>query len=486
MGTRTRVRLVSIMGITPTAALRDLEQTEARLRLWQRKPYGFPVWPMLRLGYYRRALEGKAFERSRPARESLPAQLALASASVIGLGPCLWRPNRARDIIVLSSTMYRRRDSSGKPTCLFTGHLQKQLPDRLQFLEINTGNLRTPEAPDELCFTNAFYQPVLRLMRPMAKLGARAFSREDVRAFTEARQPEAFTLGLHGRLLYEAAKRWFAFHRPRAVFVLCGYSRHTPVQLAAKASKVPVIELQHGVIHENHPGYVFPKLSPAVSWRTLPTPDHIVVFGRDFGNLLERTSPYWRGRWSVGGHPMLRSARPAPVDQHVFEVCFFSQTEARVRACVLELASELRCRAARTVRIALKPHPGEKDAKTFYQRLETEGVALLDPFDDTYDLLRRTRVSVGVHSTVVIEALAFGCQSAAIRSDTWTDAISSLVNQRRITPVSTAAEVLDLLERPPTTADGTAANALFGIGEPELDFERLVTEVAARVSIETR
>ena len=93
--------------------------------------------------------------------------------------------------------------------------------------------------------------------------------------------------------MFEATRLLLKRARPRAVFVLNVYHYFTPMLLAAKEAGVSVIELQHGVIHESHPGYVHEKAPPFL-------PDHLVVFGSHFGELLDRETPVWRNRWSVG------------------------------------------------------------------------------------------------------------------------------------------------------------------------------------------
>jgi hypothetical protein len=223
-----------------------------------------------------------------------------------------------------------------------------------------------------------------------------------------------------------------------------------------------------------------------VPWQRLPVPDHLVVFGKYFGELLSARCEYWRGRWSIGGHPWLQATRARAPRLSAPDICIFSQNHPRVRAGLRDLAVALRREAPPGLRIGLKPHPGEKDAAEFHAAAYAAGVEPIDRFRSAYDYLANTRLAVGDCSTVIIEALAFGCRSAARRSDLWTDAISSLVDQGQVAAVETAADVLRVLASGAGPGSGAAASELFGIGEPPIDFVQLIGDVSRRIAEERR
>jgi hypothetical protein len=203
------------------------------------------------------------------------------------------------------------------------------------------------------------------------------------------------------------------------VFVLNGYHLFIPFQIAVREAGVPLIELQHGLIAESHPGYIF-EGDPPVDH----LPDHLVVFGRHFGELLEHESPRWAGRWSVGGHPWLKEKQRGVgdlADTTSGAVVLFSQSVDFVRERMRDLAIDLRARLDPSVRIILKPHPGERNVEEYYRPIVSKGVELAAPRDDSYALLRRCRVAISVYSTVAMEALAFRCNSVVLRSNSLPD-----------------------------------------------------------------
>ncbi len=468
---------------TPTEALVQLEELERRLDLWNHRPYGFPVWYGRRLQAYRDILSESAGatervrldKKQRLLRERESLRRMARTARRLVLPP----DHTRRDILVLSSSMYRRSLPDGTAPCAFALHLEQQMGDRIFFVESHVGNLSTEQEPPNALFVDPIYGLPLLALRRCERRWARSSSDPALRAMQRAGQPEASTRALAFRLQYPAARAWLARYRPRAVIVLCAYQQHLAIQLAAKSLGIPVIELQHGVIHESHPGYAFPRwLNPP--WRSLPVPDHLVVFGKYFGELLDSRCEYWRGRWSVGGHPWLESTLRRAPRLDAPDICVFSQNHPRVRAGLRQLAIELARDAPAAVRVGLKPHPGETDAADFHAAAYASGVEPIDQFASAYDYLANTRVAVGDCSTVVIEALGFGCLSAAKRSEMWTDAITSLAERGQVTAVDGARDVLALLASSKQPGRASAARDLFGIGEPELDFAKLIEEVVHR------
>jgi len=263
--------------------------------------------------------------------------------------------------------------------------------------------------------------------------------------------------------------------------VLNGYHLFIPFQIAAKEARIPVIELQHGIIHESHPGYVFrgePE-SPHL-------PDHLVVFGRHFGELLDRESPYWRGRWTVGGHPWLKLKRAGiedVPDDALDSVVVFSQPNAPIREQLRRLLPDLRARLPGEVRLILKPHPRELDAERFYASAARSGATLESPRTDTYDLLRHCRVAVSVASTVGIEALAFRCRSVVLETPFRLEDLEALVRSGALIAASSAGSIAELASLPPPRdTDLGLATRLFGVREPEPDFERLIHRVSEQLS----
>ncbi len=466
------------------AAIETVLRREREGDLWARRVLGFPVWPLERLRHYRAAyLEGAERSAWRSAQPSGRARLAAEGRTVAASLRDLaerdprWCPTR--DVWVLSSSGYRRSGDPARPECAFAEHLRAQLGDRLLFLEFNTARLPSQGRPD-LCFVDAVQVPLLagaRLGGALLGPTLGALQRTALDPLRPTGAARAYDRAVYGRGLARVARCWLDAAPPRAIFVLDSYGMWVPLQREARRRGIPLIELQHGMIHDSHPGYVLPD-DPAVAAPDSPVPDHVVVFGDHFGRTLERAAPHWRGRWSVGGHPALaaRVAEAAARKGDRDLVVLFDQYDDPVRRRMRDLAAALAARLAGDLRVVIKPHPRAPGSAAFYRESVDAGAELAGPGQDPYALLARCRLAVSEFSTVAVEALAFPCTSVVLRSPHWNEAIADLVEQGVLVAADDAAGVLRALARGATDR-GDLPRALFGIGAPPLDFARLVDRV---------
>lgn len=456
-------------------AVRALEE---RGGLWSQRVLGYPVWALERLRRYRsELLHGEVIEHAGPAASlesrfaALKAPLAQVASEARAFG--LPRVLLERDLWVLGMSAYRKRDSRGELQCIFAEDLRAQLGDRLVFIERNNSALSMPPRREVVHMDAAHLGAMLAAQAasiPIAKLGA--VSVDQARAF-ELPASYLCQLALYGRAMQAAAERLIALRKPRAVFVLCGYQPFIPIQRAVRAAGVPLIELQHGLIHESHPGYALDGGAGADH-----VPDHLVVFGERFAEVARAASPHWHGRLSVGGHPWLRakSAHVAPLDARR-DVILFSQLEAPVRAALRALALELAPELPSGLRIVIKPHPRETDAEAYWGAITSERIALAPFHADSYALLGACRAAVSVYSTIALEAPAFGCPSLVLRSPYWSDDIRAMVEQGALRAIERAGDVIAALDA--DAAGAEEANALFGVATPPLDYARLIASLAA-------
>jgi|GEM_PF-4113858 len=454
------------------AAMQAVLDLEAERGLWEQRVLGLPVWALERFRRYRMETYGAGAGKSaQPSgRARIEAELRSMQASTTDLRRGL-PTSRGRDIWVLSSSSYRRRDGDTW-TCIFADHLRQQLGDRLLFLEWNTARLESL-GRDDVLFLDAVQAPILAAAKAGATLTAKRLG--DLSAFAPSTPERMADRALYYRSLLELGRRWMDRAPPAAVFVLCGYNMHIPLQHAARERGIPVIELQHGVIHEGHAGYVLPTLPPAVE-AGLPWPDHLVAFGRFWGESLEQESPRWAGRWSVGGHPWLKKRVGGPKER---EVVIFGQYEEHVQRQVRDVAAALPVQLPGWT-VTIKPHPREFDAATWYAPAIAAGARLADPQDDSYAMLARCEASVCAYSTVAIEALAFGARSIVLESPNWSEAIADLVARGKLEACADDGVAALLGAEAPGQATAELARDLFGMGEPELDFAALIADLTVR------
>ncbi len=455
-------------------AITRLLRDEAAFGLWTQPILGYPVYPHLRLVHYRRALlalSGIELEQ-RAFREHAAHMSARVQTSLVGAAQGLNSAGTGRDIWVLSSSNYRRRDGGGLEN-IFTQHLTSQFRDRVLFLEKNLVNLPNQHRPD-LLFVDALHWGALAVGKVAARGLEFAIDQSQAEKFAPTSRRRLAALAIYGLTLERVYAALLERRRPKAVFVLNSYSEFIPAQRAVRRLGIPLIEIQHGIIHHSHPGYAYPtglQLSHA--------PDHIVTFGSRFGEILEETSPYWAGRWTVGGHGWLQKRASEGAGGNLLRgVVFFSQPEPDVQRQVDTLAAETRRQLPADVEVVLKPHPNERNTDAVYGQAVAAGVRLAGVMDDSYSLLAQCTVAVSVYSTVALEALAFPCVSAVVRSPRWTEEIRAFVELGQLKPVDQASDIVQLAQ---SNARGTntrnTGRALFGIGEPVPDFERLIASL---------
>ncbi len=463
------------------AAIEAVLSAEQRGRLFEQRVLGYPVWPLERLRRYMLELhEGELVESTGP-RAPLKARLnamkapllqSAREASELSLPKSLAK----RDLWVLSTSMYRRADENGVPQCIFAEDLRRQLGERLLFLERTTNGQQAAPREDVFHLDPVHLSAMLsaKALGPVLAMGG-AITSEQKQAFAPMTPGYVCQLALYGQSMQRIAAALIAKHRPSAVFVLCAYQPFIPIQRAVRAAGIPLIELQHGLIHDSHPGYV---LGEGASCDHVP--DHLVVFGPRFARIAHAASPYWRERTSVSGHAWLRarSAGVAPPSSRN-AIVLFSQPDRSVREALRVIALGLAAKREKAMRVIIKPHPRETDG--YWDDLRALGIEIAGFGSDSYALLRECRVSVCVHSTVAIEAAAFGCTSTVTQPALWTGDIRTMVEQGNLLRVDDADGVLAAY-RAPLSGDATLSDELFAVSQRPLDYVALIASLARRAS----
>ena len=465
-------------------AILEVLRAEKEGQLWTRRLLGFPVWSLERFRRYRH--EVLAFSPEAISASTQPSglnrvkkewRLFRASLKDLRSGGISRRTTEGRDIWVLSNSRYRKPDEHGVSRCTLTEHLRAQLGSRLLFIEFNSAGIPSQNRPD-LCFIDALQLPALvgaRLCAPWVALWLRVFRKDFCDAFLPTPARRLADRAIYGRLLLTLSRRWMQKSCPRAVFVICGYNMHTPIQLAARELGIPVIELQHGLISENHSGYVFDGLDD----RPLPVPDNLIVFGSYWGKLLERESPYWRNRWIAGGHPWLKrqaeAAHPRKRGTGPRLVVLFGQYEVDTRTRIRTLARDLAERLSKDWQVVIKPHPLEPDCSRFYHSATEAGAELAGPDADPYVMLAQADVTATEYSTIALEALAFPCTSVLLTSDKWTDVLRQGVEEGLLHAAEGVDDLLRVCgkKQDPEGRENLASD-LFGVGQPAPDFKAFI------------
>jgi len=177
---------------------------------------------------------------------------------------------------------------------------------------------------------------------------------------------------------------------------------HMALISAARELNVPTIELQHGVIGRGHIAYNFHDMSTENKY----LPDYIFTFGDYWTNTMrppKGTTPI-----SVG-FPQLDLSKRCLMEvvQSDTQVVFYSSIEQKLCKLAIEFA-EIATELGFVVKYKL--HPSEcKSWKTLYPELrDNEKIEVLDQALNVHEVLASSKFHIGVNSTVLFEAIAFG------------------------------------------------------------------------------
>jgi hypothetical protein len=192
---------------------------------------------------------------------------------------------------------------------------------------------------------------------------------------------------------------------------------------AAALARIPVAAIQHGTIYRYHRGYIHADRPPQ-----LRLPARTYVFGRWERDLLVRDSVYRDDEVVVGGSPRLDMFRAGSVDRDVVRAeCGVAPGD---RLLVLSgtyggiyrrfhypvILARLFGRPLPRVHVVVKQHPAEEDEGPYREVIETVAAALgfvpppitVVKHVDLYRLLAAADAHLGIHSTVLTEAVFVG------------------------------------------------------------------------------
>jgi hypothetical protein len=285
--------------------------------------------------------------------------------------------------------------------------------------------------------------------------------------------------------------------RPAAVLLADEYHRQDWLA-AAHAEGVPSVAIQHGLIYRWHNGYIHPARPEA-----LRLPNRTYVFGEWERRLLLEQSVYRDDEVRVGGSPRLDYARARDVDRDAVRrelgiadgdrlVVLSATWAAMYRTFFYPIAlARVFDRPMPRVHLVVKLHPSEPDEGPY--RAIIEGVAAARGFApppitvvqhvDLYRLLAAADAHLGIHSTVLTEAVVTGTPNLLADVFVGSDLLG-YVEAAVARPVRSGEDMLaalDDLDDSPGPATDTARRRAFleAHFEPGSASERIATDLLA-------
>ncbi|MGW8484270.1 hypothetical protein ACWGJP_14150 [Microbacterium sp. NPDC055903] len=238
--------------------------------------------------------------------------------------------------------------------------------------------------------------------------------------------------------LQDEVKRMFERIRPELVFYDNGsYTYNGETIGLLKDLGVRVVEPQHGWIGPSHVAYNFgdawsePRLARAL-------PDELLTFGSYWSDSIR-----YPGEVTALGKPHLeRQAALAPSTRPKQILVVSSRADPEgTDAFVVDL----RAAVGKEWRVVFRPHPGElAETERRYPRLSGEPGVTVDRVNDVYETLKSSAVVIGVASTVLFEARAFGCHVIARDSAFAENVIGAAFGDRVTSVTETVARLRGL------------------------------------------
>lgn len=282
--------------------------------------------------------------------------------------------------------------------------------------------------------------------------------------------------------------------RPSALLIADEYHRQDWLA-AAGAEGVRTAAIQHGVIYRWHNGYMHRDRPDS-----LRLPDRTYVYGRWERDLLTTKSVYRDDEVRVGGSPRLDLATPETVEREAVRrelgiadddrMVVLSGTWGQLyRRFHYPIAlAHLFCRPIERIHLVVKLHPSERDEGP-YRRI-IEGLASAGGFApppitivqsvDLYRLLAAADAHLGIHSTVLTEAVATGTPNLLADVLAASDLLG-YVDAGAAVPVRTPEDIDAALNRPRDTTEGAVGRLDFlrAHFEPGSAIQRIADDLLA-------
>jgi hypothetical protein len=224
---------------------------------------------------------------------------------------------------------------------------------------------------------------------------------------------------------------------PKVAVTVAGAFKHTFIEVC-KENGIPVVELQHGGGHHNHPSYSYPDDVDLECF-----PDYLFVFGEFWKDTVDYPIPQ-EDIYPIG-YPYLESEKGKYSDIKSRKRVIFS-SQWTIGEELSRFAANLSKRDT-DYDVVYKLHPKEYDGwEAKYPWLTDAPVEVVD--DDSiplYKLLSQSEAHVGVYSTVVYEGLVFGLDTYLLDAPGITR-MKYLIESGAASKVSSVDELVDSLK----------------------------------------
>jgi hypothetical protein len=300
-------------------------------------------------------------------------------------------------------------------------------------LELN--NLQDESLVIENQYQNTHFKPekTMKLLYPDYMLLELLFQKVLIRRFLYNQEIEKYFLDIQKKILNEfkvsinvasLAQNYAASFKfrcrqyrkllkkinPNILFIVVGYGKEALIR-AAKDLKIPVVELQHGVITKYHIGY------DVGDGEKQNFADYLFTFGPAWSEMANY--PISKHRIIPIGYQYLNNAAEKLDNvEKLDQILFISQGIIGDR--LSKFAVDVANIAPEAIKIIFKLHPGEylrweKEYSELSQAQKNGSIQVIaGDLPSLYELMAESKWQVGVNSTALFEGMMFKCKTYVV------------------------------------------------------------------------
>lgn len=391
---------------------------------------GFPVYTCLRQEIYRIMQEGKYCDN----QAHIVSKGRIFPRRIWDSAVKLYK-FRSRKTLVFTSSIFRRDNKRN----LAAEYLQENFTDAVIFewparnMEFDKGYLSDPLI-DVYCPMD-FYLVIKKIdciinKKEYNKLKDNCRQKvenifadrkeDDIIKYLKSELPNVYADTMRSQNIFK--KIFAGYLKIEYVIDFWGAARENIIPVLP--GKAEAIELQHGLIDNNHTGYIYPGFvrdSGADLFKR-----KIWVYGSATADLLVTKSVFERGQIRVIGNPRVNKYKQLYQQKSEKRnmILFASQPYKEndyykvIVKCLNEFQKILRRNEKwRDFRFGVKLHPREDNIVREFYRSNLNDVIIYDNAADLYELLQHTFLHITVMSTTLYEAAVFDVPTVVIKNE---------------------------------------------------------------------
>jgi len=250
-------------------------------------------------------------------------------------------------------------------------------------------------------------------------------------------------------LLYEYYLNLLEKVKPKLLIILNAYNYSNMAFIyAAKNLGIITVELQHGFIREDHPGYIWKQVTDRALF-----PDYILTYGDYFTDLLTEKSTLFKpkqiftcGSYAIEDFFKNKSSQSVVANDNQKIIYITSQWSIRKK--LFKFVSNLAEILPSEYKIIYKTHPLEDNVDTFYSDFKKyPNIKLVaDPQINSLEIIPDCYVHSTAYSTSFMEANYLQKPNIFIFIDGFSQVITKFVDNKTIFLAKTPEEYLEILK----------------------------------------